>query len=75
MLGKSAPKPWSSFITPENNHLANVPETLDLVNKLLQYDPQDRLTAKEAMQHPYFLKMNRAHGAPIEASPPAGETI
>jgi len=61
-LGKGGPKPWSSFITPENNHLAGLPDTLDLIGKLLQYDPQDRLTAREAIEHPYFVRMNQAAG-------------
>lgn len=29
-------------------------EAIDLLDKLLRYDHQDRLTAKEAMAHPYF---------------------
>lgn len=31
-------------------------EVFDLLDKLLQYDHQDRPTAKEAMNHPYFGK-------------------
>jgi serine/threonine protein kinase len=27
---------------------------LDLLNSLLDYDPQTRITAEEALQHPYF---------------------
>jgi serine/threonine protein kinase len=27
---------------------------IDLLNQLLVYDPDDRLSAKEAMQHPFF---------------------
>jgi casein kinase II subunit alpha len=45
--------PWKSFITMENRHLAN-PEAIDLLDHLLRYDHQERLTAKEAMQHVYF---------------------
>lgn len=32
------------------------PEVLDLLDKLLRYDHQQRLTAKEAMEHPYFCE-------------------
>jgi casein kinase II subunit alpha len=30
------------------------PEAIDFLDKLLRYDHADRLTAKEAMDHPYF---------------------
>jgi len=53
MLGRNSRKPWNKFITPENKHLA-VPEAIDFLDKLLRYDHQERLTAREAMSHPYF---------------------
>lgn len=53
-IGKHSAKPWASFVTADNNNLANIPEALDLVDKLLRYDPQERLTAREAMEHRYF---------------------
>jgi serine/threonine protein kinase len=31
-----------------------VDEAIDLVDNLLRYDHQERLSAKEAMAHPYF---------------------
>lgn len=37
----------------ENQHLVST-ESVDFLDKLLRYDHQERLTAKEAMQHPYF---------------------
>jgi casein kinase II subunit alpha len=46
-------KNWNKFVTADNNHFIS-PEALDLVDKLLRYDHQERLTAKEAMAHPYF---------------------
>jgi len=46
-------KPWSKFVTPENQHLVS-PEGIDLLDKLLRYDHATRLTSDEAMQHPYF---------------------
>lgn len=32
-------------------------ELFDLLDKLLRYDHQERLTAREAMAHPYFDKV------------------
>lgn len=46
-------KPWTRFVTPENQHLVT-PDTLDFIDKLLRYDHAERLTAKEAMAHPYL---------------------
>ncbi|KAG6536770.1 hypothetical protein ZIOFF_001839 [Zingiber officinale] len=53
LVGRHSRKPWTRFINSENQHLA-VPEAVDFVDKLLQYDQKDRLTAKEAMAHSYF---------------------
>ena len=53
ILGRHTRKPWTKFITPENQHLVT-PEAIDLLDKLLRYDHQERLTAKEAAGHPYF---------------------
>jgi len=44
---------WSIFITEENKELATK-EAVDLVDNLLRYDHQTRLTAEEAMNHPFF---------------------
>ncbi len=46
-------KSWQRFVTPANSQFCSK-EALDFVDKLLRYDHQKRLTAKEAMQHPYF---------------------
>lgn len=53
LLGRHSRKPWSKFINSDNQHIA-VPEALDFLDKLLRYDHQERLTAREAMAHPYF---------------------
>lgn len=53
LIGKQPAKPWISFVTPDNANLA-VPEALDFVDRLLRYDPYERLTAREAMEHRYF---------------------
>jgi len=53
ILSNHPPKPWKKFVTPENKQLAH-PDALDFLDKLLCYDHQERLTAKEAMDHAYF---------------------
>ncbi|PJF19430.1 CMGC/CK2 protein kinase [Paramicrosporidium saccamoebae] len=51
--------PWSQFVTPANKHLA-VPEAIDFLERLLKYDHQERLTATEAMAHPYFDSVRKS---------------
>ncbi|CAI5756296.1 unnamed protein product [Candida verbasci] len=46
-------RPWERFINENNQHLVSN-QFLDFIDKLLRYDHQERLTAKEAMNHPYF---------------------
>ncbi len=46
-------RPWSRFITSDNQRFVSN-EAVDFLDKLLRYDHQERLTAKEAMGHPYF---------------------
>ena len=52
-LGRHTRKSWQSFVNVENQHLVS-PEAIDLLDKLLQYDHQIRMTAKQAMNHSYF---------------------
>ncbi|CAI5470208.1 unnamed protein product [Closterium sp. Yama58-4] len=52
-VGRHRRKPWSRFVTAENQHLVS-PEAIDFLDRLLRYDHQERLTAKQAMDHPYF---------------------
>jgi len=53
ILGRHSRKRWERFVHAENQHLVT-PEAIDFLDKLLRYDHADRLTAKEAMEHPYF---------------------
>lgn len=46
-------KPWQKFVTSENQRFIST-EAIDLLDRLLRYDHQERLTAKEAQGHPYF---------------------
>lgn len=48
-------KRWERFVHSENQHLVS-PEALDFLDKLLRYDHNERLTAREAMEHPYFCE-------------------
>eukprot|EP00051_Salpingoeca_urceolata_P008325 m.105110 g.105110 ORF g.105110 m.105110 type:complete len:343 (-) comp15691_c0_seq1:80-1108(-) len=62
VLGRYPAKPWIKFVTPENKHLVS-PEALEFVDKLLRYDHQTRLTAREAMDHSYFYPVREAAAA------------
>ena len=53
ILGRYPRKPWSRFVTPENQHFVS-DEAIDFLDTLLRYDHQERLTAQEAQNHPYF---------------------
>ena len=53
ILGRYPRKPWSRFVTPENQHFGS-DDAIDFLDKLLRYDHQERLTAQEAQNHPYF---------------------
>ena len=46
-------KPWTKFINKENKLLVN-DDALDLLDKMLIYDHSERITPKDAMEHPYF---------------------
>jgi hypothetical protein len=37
MVGSHTRKPWTKFITPDNQHLVS-PEAMDFLDKLLRYD-------------------------------------
>ena len=47
----------------ENQHLVFA-EGLDFLDKLLRYDHQERLTAREAMEHPILLYV-KCEQAPV----------
>ncbi|KAM8756889.1 casein kinase II subunit alpha [Acanthopagrus latus] len=74
ILGRHSRKRWERFVHSENQHLVS-PEALDFLDKLLRYDHQARLTAREAMDHPYFFPIvkdqSRAAGS---ANLPSGNT-
>jgi len=47
---------WKSFIDTNNAKLAT-DDAIDLLDKLLRYDHQERLSPKEAMEHPFFYPL------------------
>lgn len=47
-------KPWYRFINESNKHLSGNEAIIDLIDNLLRYDHQERLTAREAMGHEWF---------------------
>ena len=53
LIGRHSRKPWNKYVTAENQHLVST-EAIDFLDKLLRYDHQERITAKEAQDHPYF---------------------
>ena len=66
ILGEHARKPWHKYITKENQHLVSK-ESLDFLDNLLRYDHAERLTSKEAQDHPYFDQV-RAEAAAASAA-------
>ncbi|KAF8948908.1 dual specificity protein kinase kns1 [Haplosporangium bisporale] len=50
-------KPLSSFVEPVSNRaesLSFASDFIDLLRRLLCYDPAERITAAQALRHPYF---------------------
>lgn len=61
ILGRHSRKRWERFVHSENQHLVS-PEALDFLDKLHRYDHAERLTAREAMDHPYFYPIVKDQG-------------
>nr|XP_048301566.1 LOW QUALITY PROTEIN: casein kinase II subunit alpha [Myodes glareolus] len=73
ILGRHSRKRWERFVHSENQHLVS-PEALDFLDKLLRYDHQSRLTAREAMEHPYFYTVVKDQARMSSSSIPGGST-
>ena len=48
---------WKSFINEKNKYLIS-DDALDLLEKLLKFDQAERISAKDALNHPYFKELN-----------------
>ncbi|KAK7183462.1 casein kinase II subunit alpha [Paraphaeosphaeria sporulosa] len=59
ILSRYPKKPWHSFINADNQRFVSN-DAIDFLDKLLRYDHQERLTAKEAMAHAYFAPVRQA---------------
>ncbi|KAG4414310.1 hypothetical protein IFR04_012556 [Cadophora malorum] len=59
ILGRFPKKNWHSFVNSENTRFVTN-EAIDFLDKLLRYDHQERLTAKEAMAHAFFAPVREA---------------
>lgn len=46
-------KSWDSFICERNRHLVSE-DAIDLLDKMLRYDKNDRIRPKDALEHKYF---------------------
>lgn len=53
LVGKHTRKKWDRFINGDNQHLVSS-EAIHLLENLLRYDHQERITARVALKHPYF---------------------
>lgn len=73
LIGRHSRKPWAKFVTPENQHLVSS-EAIDLLDRMLRYDHQERLTCKEAMAHAYFdpVRPKGDNGIGAPGIPPGG---
>lgn len=59
-LGRTARKPWNKFINDKNKQFAlNNPLVIDLIDKCLQYDMENRITVTQALQHDYFKGVDK----------------
>jgi casein kinase II subunit alpha len=63
ILGRHSKKRWDRFRHSENQHLVSE-EAIDFLDKLLRYDQLERLTAREAMDHPFFIPVIERNCAP-----------
>lgn len=74
LIGNHSRKSWESFVTEENQHLATS-DARDLLNQMLVYDHQKRITAKDAMAHDFFDAVREAEAkAAVEGQSGNGTT-
>jgi len=57
-VGVQPKREWKSFETADNKERVS-PEVIDLIDKLLRFDPAARILPKEAMQHALFADVRK----------------
>jgi serine/threonine protein kinase len=45
------------------------PQVIDLMQKLLQFNPERRITVEQALEHPYLAALHDAAAEPSRAGP------
>lgn len=65
LIGVRTKKPFSKFVN-ETNHRLIDEAGLDLLSQLLKYDHVTRITAQEALKHPYFDRVRDEINEEIE---------
>jgi len=65
ILGQHPKKPWNKFINSQNEALISE-ECLDLLDSMLKYDHAQRITPKDAMNHPYFKPIKKDANAQVK---------
>lgn len=52
-IARRKPRPWRCFVDSDNRMLAT-DDALDLIDRCIRFDHQERITADEALRHPFF---------------------
>jgi len=74
IIGRHPRKRWEKFVHLGNQHLVTA-GAIDFLDKLLRYDHVDRLTAKEATEHPYFAPIVNAQPSTPSQSASRGGVV
>eukprot|EP00904_Undaria_pinnatifida_P011305 jgi/Undpi1/7304/HiC_scaffold_22.g09777.m1 len=65
IMGRHSNRPWQRFVNVENQHLVS--------EEAISFVGHERLTARDAMEHPYFQQVRANQGKPLAAHHEASE--
>lgn len=74
LLGRHSRKRWERFLRTDNDHLVQQ-DALNFLDQLLRYDHMQRMTAVEAMNHPYLAVIRTQQGDPTNNNTSATTNI